>query len=30
EVSDNSAANTFHNDHASSSSSSVVDQDDAP
>ncbi|GJV04413.1 putative ribonuclease H-like domain-containing protein [Tanacetum coccineum] len=30
EVSDNSAANTLDNDHTSSSSSIVVDQDDAP
>ncbi|GJT10148.1 putative reverse transcriptase domain-containing protein [Tanacetum coccineum] len=30
EVSDNSAANTLYNDHTSSSSSIVVDQDDAP
>ncbi|GKD35741.1 retrovirus-related pol polyprotein from transposon TNT 1-94 [Tanacetum coccineum] len=30
EVSDNSAANTLDNDHPSSSSSIVIDQDDAP
>ncbi|GJT57934.1 retrovirus-related pol polyprotein from transposon TNT 1-94 [Tanacetum coccineum] len=30
EVSDNSAANTLDNDHTSSSSSIVIDQDDAP